>query len=195
MNADMQAGTGEAKDGGPGRETPRRIAAWAGVTALMLLVPLVAMQVTGDVAWSPIDFATAGALLFGSGLTYELVARRMESTTYRAAVGIAVAAALLLVWINLAVGIIGSEDNAANLMYFGVLAVGIIGALVARFEPRGMARALSAAALALVLIAVIVLLAGLESPRQVVALNGFFAALCIVSAGLFRKAARGSPSR
>jgi hypothetical protein len=49
---------------------------------------------------------------------------------------------------NLAVGIIGSEDNPANLMYGGVLAVGIIGAIIARFEPHGMARALVATTLA-----------------------------------------------
>ncbi len=50
---------------------------------------------------------------------------------YRFAVGVALAAAFLLVWMNLAVGLIGSEDNPANLMYFGVLAVGFIGAIIA----------------------------------------------------------------
>lgn len=35
-----------------------------------------------------------------------------------------------------------------NTTYFEVLAVGIIGALIARFRPRGMARALFATALA-----------------------------------------------
>ena len=54
----------------------------------------------------------------------------------------------MLVWINLAVGIIGSEDNPANLMYGGVLAVGVAGAVAARFRPGGMARALAATALA-----------------------------------------------
>jgi len=41
------------------------------------------------------------------------------------------------------------------LMYIGVLAVGIIGALIARFQPHGMARALFATALAQMLVAVI----------------------------------------
>jgi hypothetical protein len=31
----------------------------------------------------------------------------------------------------------GSEDNPANLMYGGVLTVGIFGALLARFQPEG----------------------------------------------------------
>jgi hypothetical protein len=49
-------------------------------------------------------------------------------------------------------------------MYIGVLAVGIIGAIVARFRPHGMARALFATALAQALVAVIALLAGLVPP-------------------------------
>jgi hypothetical protein len=86
--------------------------------------------------------------------TYELAARMTGNSAYRAAVGVAVAAAFILVWMNLAVGIIGTEDNPANLMYGGVLAVGIIGALIARFQPDGMARALFATALAQALVAV-----------------------------------------
>ena len=114
---------------------------------------------------------------------------------YRAAVGVAVAAAFILVWMNLAVGIIGTEDNPANLMYGGVLAVGIIGAVIARFQPDGMARALVATALAQALVAVIALIAGLGStgpswPWSIVILTGFFAALWLISAWLFRKAAR-----
>jgi hypothetical protein len=37
--------------------------------------------------------------------------------------GLAVGTALFLVWSNLAVGLIGSENNPANMMYLGVLAV------------------------------------------------------------------------
>jgi hypothetical protein len=154
-------------------------------TAFLLLVPLVAMQFTDEVAWGPFDFVVAGTLLFGTGLTYELVARRMGSIAYRAAVGIAVAAALLLVWINLAVGIIGDEGNPANLMYIGVLAVGITGAIFARLQPHGMAHALFATALTQMLVAVIAQIAGLES---MFILNGCFAALWVGSALLFRRA-------
>ena len=73
--------------------------------------------------------------------TYELGARMSRNTAYRAAVGLATVAGFLLVWINLAVGIIGDEGNPANLMFGGVLVVGVIGALVARFRAPGMARA------------------------------------------------------
>jgi len=80
-------------------------------------------------------------------------------------------------------------------MYGGVLAVGIIGAIIARFQPRGMARALFATALAQALVAVIALIAGLGStgptwPADILILTGFFTALWLISAWLFRKAAR-----
>ncbi|MDH3469138.1 MAG: hypothetical protein OES26_25195, partial [Gammaproteobacteria bacterium] len=99
-------------------------------TALILLLPLIAMRFTDEVVWDLADFAVAGVLLLGAGLTFELIARKAGSFAYRAAVAIAVAAALLLIWVNLAVGIIGNEGNPANLMYLGVLAVGIAGAVV-----------------------------------------------------------------
>ena len=88
--------------------------------AFILLLPLLAMQITDEVVWDLADFAVAGALLFGTGLTYELAARMKGNTAYRAAVGLALAAALILVWVNLAVGLIGTEDNSANQMYGGV---------------------------------------------------------------------------
>ena len=114
---------------------------------------------------------------------------------YRAAAGVAVVAAFILIWINLAVGIIGSEDNPANLLFGAVLAVGILGALIVRFQPQGMARVLAATALAQALVGVIALVAGLDSATAnwrgaIVVLTGFFATLWLVSAWLFRKAAR-----
>jgi hypothetical protein len=154
-------------------------------TAVLLLVPLVAMQFSREVHWSPADFAAAGILLAGTGLLYERAARNARNGAYRAAVGIALAAALLLVWINLAVGMIGDEDNPANLMYAGVLAVGGIGALVARFQPYGMARAMFATAVAQALVAVIALVAGLDAALPI---DGFFTALWAGSALLFRQA-------
>jgi hypothetical protein len=68
-----------------------------------------------------------------------------------------------------------------------VLAVGIVGAFAARFRPQGMARALVATALAQALVAVIALTAGLGSA---LVLTGIFMALWLVSAWLFRRAAR-----
>jgi hypothetical protein len=75
---------------------------------LILLVPLLAMQFTDEVAWDLADFAVAGALLVGTGLMYELSARKVSNILFRAGVGLALAVALLLVWTELAVGIIGT---------------------------------------------------------------------------------------
>jgi hypothetical protein len=164
--------------------------------ALILLVPLIAMQFTDEVDWSPFDFVVAGALLFGTGLAFELITRQAGANAYRAAVGVALLAALLLVWINLAVGIIGSEDNPANLMYIGVLAVLLIGALLARFRPQAMPRVLFATALAQVVVSVVALMIWqpeisstevLLDLLRAVGVNALFVAMWVGSALLFRR--------
>ena len=78
-----------------------------------------------------------------------------RNAAYLSAVGIALGAAVMLVWLSLGVGIIGADGDPANRMYFGVLAVGIIGAILARLRPDGMARALFATALAQAAVAAI----------------------------------------
>jgi hypothetical protein len=96
-------------------------------------------------------------------------------------------------------------------MFLGVLIVGFVGAFIARLQPRGMALSLFATAVAQMLVPVIALLiwkAGRQdllidptSPHPpfhpgiapVFGLNAVFAILWVVSAGVFRKAARGRP--
>lgn len=115
-----------------------------------------------------------------------------SKTAYRSAVAVAVGTALFLLWGIGALGVIGAAGDRADLMYFGVLAVGIVGAVIARFRPRGMAVALLATALAQALVAVIALIAGLGAinPRiEIVGLNGMFVALFGASAWLFHHAA------
>lgn len=162
-----------------------RIAAWS-AAAFLLLLPLVAMQFTDEVNWTTADFVVFGAMLACAGGAFELAARMTRNTAYRAAVGVALAAAFLLVWANGAVGIIGSEDNPANLMFGGVLAVGLLGAAVARFRPQGMARALVVTALAQALVAVVAAVAGMG---YIFVATAFFGALWLGSAWLFRRAA------
>jgi hypothetical protein len=163
--------------------------------AFILLLPLLAMQFTNDVVWSLSDFAVAGGLLVGAGLAYELAARNAGNTAQRAAVGVAVLAVLLLVWVSLAVGIIGAEGDPADLMYLGVIGVGIVGAIITRFQPQGMAGVLFAMALAQALVGVIALIAGKQhsadsSATQIVGVNTMFIALFLGSAWLFRYSAQ-----
>ena len=162
------------------------------LTAFILLIPLVAMQFTDEMNWTLFDFIIMGVLVFGTGFTYELVTRRSANNTYRVAVGVAAVTGFLLIWVNLAVGIIGSEDNPVNLMYFGVLAVGIIGAIFARLRPRGMVWVMMVMAIAQMSVPVIALITAklavtMEPPGivGVFALNGFFAILFAISALLF----------
>jgi hypothetical protein len=172
------------------------------LTGLILLIPLLAMQFDSGVNWSPFDFVVAGALLFGSGLAYVLVAGKGGNSAYRAAVGVAVGAALLLVWINLAVGIIGSEDNPVNLLYFWALFAGVIGAAAARLRPRGMSRAMFATAFFVACVSVVAKIVGspgLGSLREtpgvlgVLTLNAFFVMLFVVAGLLFRHSAPPRP--
>jgi hypothetical protein len=78
------------------------------VTACVLLVPLVAMQFTDEVAWGAADFVAAGTLLFGVGLAYELLVRRTSDARRRIAAGAAVVGTFLLIWVELAVGLLGT---------------------------------------------------------------------------------------
>ena len=77
-----------------------------------MLVPLLGNLFMGW-NWASFDFVFWGALLFGTGLTYELIARKGGTIAYRVAVGIACATGFVLVFINAAVGIIG--DGPVNL--------------------------------------------------------------------------------
>jgi hypothetical protein len=107
------------------------------------------------VDWDVLDFVVFGALIAAVAVTYRLAMRWTGDSAYRFAVGVALAGAFLLVWVNGAVGIIGASGNDANMMFFGVLGIGVIGAFMGRFQAHGMARALCATALAQVLDGVI----------------------------------------
>ena len=106
------------------------------------------------------------------------------NTAYRFAAGLALMAAFFLIWMNLGVGIIGEADNPANLMYVGVLTVGLIGAVVVRFLPHGMARASFATAFAQALVPVIALGTGMHLDGRTPTV-GTFLILHVFFAGLF----------
>ena len=90
---------------------------WSGAIAL-LLAPAVAMQFSAEVNWTPADFIVFGTMLAIAGGTVEIAARASRDQAYLIATVIAVGAGFLMVWANLAVGIIGSENNPANLIFF-----------------------------------------------------------------------------
>jgi len=178
-----------------------RIARWSAAGAL-LAAPLIAMQFTDAVQWTPFDFVSMGALFTGVLGAYELLAAKAGSLAYRAGAGVALLAAFLLLWLSGAVSIIGNDGNDADAMYLGVLAVGALGSVVARFRPRGMARAMLATAGGQALVAAIAIVGDLGAeapgwPWDLVVLTGFFCALWALACGLLLVAAddRGAAAR
>ena len=115
-----------------------------------------------------------GSLLLAAGFTYVLISRISSSTAYKIAVGVAVLTILILVWINLAVGIIGTEDNPANLLYLGVVTIGIVGALISRLGAKGMSNTLFVMALAQLLVPIIAMLIWRPSLQESPGIIGVF---------------------
>lgn len=73
-------------------------------TLAILLVPLVAMQLTNEVRWNASDFVVMGSLLFGMASLFVLVARR-AARNRRVLVGMLFLAAFTYIWAELAVGV------------------------------------------------------------------------------------------
>jgi len=198
MNTDLHGGKARAGNtNGGGRHGGWRKAVW-GTAAFLWLLLLVAMPFTTEV--NLVEIVAYGVILLAAAGTYELaLALRTRNSAYRIAVGVALAAAFLLGWVNGAVGIIGNEGQPANLMYSGLIAVGLIGALVARFQPRGLSRVLIVVAVAQALVPVIALIMwpqvswGAAGMMGVFVLNAFFVLLFAGSALLFRRAANVRP--
>lgn len=145
--------------------------------------------------WDLLDILTFGVMVAAVTLILILARRRAPNRAYNIAAAVAAAGAFLLIWINGAVGIIGDEENKANLLFFGVLAVAAAGSIVARFRARGMAIALYATAGAQVLVAALAITLRLGAsgpiwPRDILALTLMFSTLWLVSGWFFGRAAR-----
>lgn len=191
--------TADIDRGGDNLGRGLRIAAWGGAAGLMLL-PLLAMQVTEGMVWTPFDFMLWGTMLLVAVGAFEVMMRMSRNWAYRIGAAVAVGTAFLLVWVNLAVGIIGNEGSTANLLYAGVLGLGVVGAVVSRFRAQGLATTLVVMAVAQGLIGAAALGLGWSAdgenwPGVIIVVSGFFAALWLVAAGLFRRAARGQARR
>lgn len=76
--------------------------------ALLLLIPLIAMQFTDEVNWTLLDFVVMGILLLGTGLACELVLRSVKSFERRLIMIAVILGVFLLIWGELAVGIFGT---------------------------------------------------------------------------------------
>ena len=152
-----------------------------------LMVPLVASQLVPGWNWPAKAFVLVYVLFFATGMAFALIARKMGAWSYKAGVGVALAAGFALGWSNMVH--VADSENPANLVYYSVLAVGVVGACLARLEARGLARTLFAMAAALALIAVM-LPSGAppDLARNMAIGHGVYVVLFTASGLLFRHA-------
>lgn len=165
-----------------------RTLVWGGAVALLLL-PAIAMQFTAEVNWEANDFVVMGGMLLAVCIAYEIAARIARNNAYMVAAGLAAGASFLTVWANLAVGIIGSENNPVNDLFFGVVAVAVFGSPLVLFRARAMAWVMVATAVAQLAVCLYTWFAGLG---YVFVFTGVMCALWLTSARLFRIADRQS---
>ena len=158
-----------------------------GCAALIMLLPVAAMQFTSDVGWTSEDFTFAAVLLGLTGGVLEAALRTGGQLAFRIGAAMALGACFLLVWVNGAVGIIGNEDDPANLMFAGVILIAMAGSLVAGFRADRMARAMQVTAGAQVTVFLIALASG---AGFIPFATLFFTGVWLGSAALFAKAAR-----
>ena len=182
--------------GGGGRRS-----LWKGpalTTALITAIPVLGNRFVDGWNWNFGAFVVVAVLVFGIGVTYELVTRNVDTIAYRAAVGVALVAPFLLIWTNFVQA--ADDVNPVAMMYLVVPIVAIIAVAIARFRQDGMARALFATALAQGLVLAIVFMRNPPVTSWTSAVwrgfggNAFFLVLFIGSALLFRRAAREEPA-
>ena len=122
------------------------------------------------------------------------------SNAYRLALALALGTFLFLAWSVAAMGLVGAEGDPFDLLYLGLVGVGILAAALVRFEPGAMVRVLLGMAGAQAVLTVVALALGKqESPvssvAEIVGLNAMFIVLYGGAAWLFARAARGRASR
>lgn len=163
----------------------KRIGLWA-IAAALMAVPVAIERALNGIEWDVGDAMFLCILLTGLAVAGELAARAPARRAFAVGTGIAFVAALLQAWINLAVGVIGSEDNPANFIYAAVIAVALGGAIFARFRPADMARAMIAAAVAQLAAFAVALAGGLGFTGPITV---FFTSLWLIAGWSFRRAA------
>ncbi|MEY3338358.1 MAG: hypothetical protein RL245_1350 [Pseudomonadota bacterium] len=158
-----------------------------GLSAAVLALPAIAMQFSKEIAWGPEDFAVVGALLALLCLTVELAARTSSKRYFLAGVVLAGIGGFALIFINVAVGIIGSEEDPRNLVFYSIPALGFLGALITRFKSTVLVRLL-------VIMSAIQLSAAFLAPVDMrhimIPFTGIFVGLWLSSALLIQRSTR-----
>ena len=165
-----------------------RVTGWS-IAALVLLLPLAAMQVTREVDWTASDFVFAGVLIGSAGLVIELTFRRHPHRSSRIGAALLTAASFALIWINAAVGIINDDHATLNLIYPGIIMLALIVAAAGRFRTVALARGSAVAAAVLAVMGVVAVRASDPAiVAGVVAFHFTFVAAFLAAASLFHRA-------
>ncbi len=75
---------------------------------LLLMIPFIAMQFTGEVQWTLGDFVIAGLILLGTGLIIDFTIRKINQPSLRFILIALICIGFFLFWAELAVGIFGT---------------------------------------------------------------------------------------
>ena len=152
-----------------------------------LMVPLVASRVVEGWHWTAGGFVFVYVLFFATGMAYALIAKKMNMWAYKVGVGLALVTGFAFGWSNMVQ--VADSGHPENLLYYSVLVVGIVGALLARLQARGLAYTLFAMAATLALIAVMLPSGAPPSLARNMAIgHGAYVVLLIASGLLFRHA-------
>ena len=162
-----------------------RLLMWGGLLAVWI-VPFIAEPILDGMTWTTSDHVLWGIMLGVPGLVVDLATRLAGSWAYRAGVITALGTAFVITWANLAVGIVGNEDNPINNVFFGVILVALIGAPLVGFKAARMRWVMLATATAQMLSGLV----ALQSGAFVLVFCGITTALWLASATLFARAAR-----
>jgi hypothetical protein len=158
-----------------------RIAMWGALATLLSLPAIFRFP------WTASDFVIMGIMLGSVGLGIEFLVRRSGSNAFRLGSVAAVLTAFMTVWANLAVGMIGSEDNPYNLFFMAIPVVVFAAAALVRFDARRTAWIMAGAAAVQLALA----LGGMEVDLRGARFSSFFAVLWLIAAALFWSAAVG----
>jgi hypothetical protein len=180
--------TGSSERLGTGLWDTWRIARWAAALAL-LLTPLAMMQISDEWHWTAGSFVFAGIMIGGVGLLYELAEKLSGSRAYRAGAAVALLSSFLTIWTTIV-----RDDGTGAGFIRGIMAAGV-GGFAAWFRPAGMARTMFGVAIMQALFGLAIATAPStasvpEGVFRALVSGGFFTALWLVSAALFRVAAK-----
>ena len=78
------------------------------IVGTILLIPLIAMQLTNEVNWSLFDFIIMGAMLTITGLLGKIIFKKVKKYKHRVILYVVIAIIFFLIWAELAVGIFGT---------------------------------------------------------------------------------------